>query len=239
MKKANPYLAPVFVLGALLALFFPGSAQAQDKERVRSITVTGRGEVSAKPDMAEIDAGVVTQAATAAAALDQNSTKMKQILEDLIASGIARKDTQTSGFSISPLYERPNLSSSKGRKIAGYRVVNGVSVKIRDIDRLGRTLDSLVRLGANQLNGVLFSISDPEPLLDGARVKAMEEARRKAELLTQAGGAKVGRILSIHEDGGRAPRPVLAARAEMSRSVPIAPGEQTLAVSVQVVYELE
>jgi uncharacterized protein YggE len=239
MKTASHILTPVFVLGALLALSFPWSAHAQDKGRVRSITVTGRGEFSAKPDLAEIDAGVVTQAATAAAALDQNSEKMQKVLEGLTASAIAKKDIQTSRFSISPLYHRPKRGSSEGRKIVGYRVVNQVRVKIRDIDRLGRTLDRLVRLGANQLNGVRFSISKPEPLLDKARVKAMKEARRKAELLTEAGGAKVGRILSIHENGRQAPRPVFAARAEMAQSVPIAPGEQTLSVNVLVIYEID
>jgi uncharacterized protein YggE len=226
-------------LGLVLALLSSRAVQAADDEPQRSISVTGSGEVQAKPDRAQVSAGVVTQGNTAAAALDENSKTMQAVFAGLAGFGIPKEDVQTSSFSILSQYTRPAPRSEEPPQLVGYRVVNQLTVTIRNLDRLGKGLDMLVRLGANQLHGVEFTVSDPEPLLDQARIEAVRAARHKAELLSQAAGAKLGRVLSIQETSRHLPQPALSMRAETVASVPIAAGRETLTVSVTVRFALE
>jgi uncharacterized protein len=124
----------------------------------------------------------------------------------------------------------------------GYQAGNDVRVRVRDLNRLGVLLDALVTAGSNQLQGISFAIDDTTALLDQARDRAVQDARRKAERYAAAAGVQVGRVLSISEAGAEIPRPLMrmaAAEMDMGSSVPIASGEQELGVSVNVVYELE
>ena len=126
-------------------------------------------------------------------------------------------------------------------RIIGYRVANRIAVKVRALDRLGAMLDAVVAAGADRLDGVRFSIAEPERFADAARREAMADARRKAEIYATAAGVRVGRVLDIAEHGVRLPPPIRLQAAEMSvrAAVPIAPGEQRVSVTVTVVYEIE
>ena len=212
---------------------------AAGTSRPPSITVTGKGELQVKPDTAQIQAGVVTTAATAATALDENSALMRRVLSGLTTFGIPATDVQTSNFSIIPQYHRPAPRTQEEARIIGYQVVNQVTVVVRALERLGEALDTLVRLGANQIHGVQFAVSNPAALLDQAWVAAVQEARRKAELLSQTAGAKLGRVLSIQETSAAMPRIAFARQAETAASVPIAPGSETLSVHLTIVFALE
>jgi uncharacterized protein YggE len=204
-----------------------------------SITVVGSGTASARPDIAEVAAGVVTQSATAAQALAQNNAAMGKVLKAVTALGIEDKDIQTTNVSVVP-QRRQGRQEAQPPEILGYEVSNQLRIKVRDLAVLGRLLDTLVGEGANVLGGISFSVGDPAPVLDQARAKAMADARRRAEAYTQAAGVKLGRVLSIREGapavprfGGEMPR-ALAASA-----VPVAPGEQEFQASVTVTYALE
>lgn len=205
-----------------------------------SITVQGTGEVAATPDTAEIQAGVVTQAEFAAEALDANSAAMTKVMQTLEGAGLAKKDIQTSQFSVSPVYERNN-EHMRERKIVGYQVTNQVQIKVRKLDSVGEILDKLVAQGANQVNSIRFSVAEPERLLDEARRKAMADARRKAELYVQAEDLKLGRPLLIQEQAPRLPqaRALQAAAFAARDAVPIAAGELTFQASIQVTYRLD
>jgi uncharacterized protein YggE len=231
-----------FVLPALLLA--PVFAQAQtrsDSAATPSITVGGEGEMRAKPDQAEISVGVVTEAETAEAAVQKNNEAMEKLLDALRRAGIAKKDVQTTDFNVSPIrdYDRENKQSPR---IVGYRVVNQVQVQVHKLDRLGEILDTLVQHGANQIHGVSFSIGDEREVLDQARLKAMANARRKAQLYAEAADAKLGHVLSIEEISSPAPpRPMYAPerlQAAAASAVPVAPGEQTLTVNITVTYKL-
>lgn len=207
--------------------------------RLPSITVTGKGELQVKPDTAQVQVGVVTNAVTAAAALDDNSAMMRRVLSGLTTFGIPATDVQTSNFSIMPQYHRTTPRTQEEPRIIGYQVVNQVTVVVRALERLGETLDTLVRLGANQIHGVQFTVSNPAALLDKAWVAAVQEARHKAELLSQTAGVKLGRVLSMQETSVAMPRMTFARQAEATASVPIASGSETLAVHLTVVFALE
>jgi hypothetical protein len=104
--------------------------------------------------------------------------------------------------------------------------------------RLGEMLDSAITLGANQVNGINFDVSNAETLKDEARKQAMVNAKRRAELYATAAGAQLGSVLTISEDVSSGPRPMPLARAAMAGNVPIEAGTRTLTVEVHVTYAL-
>jgi len=141
------------VAAACIALASPALAQPVPP----SISVSGEATVSAAPDLAEIEAGVTTEAKTARAASEANAKAMNAVLAALKTSGIAPKDVQTSQISLQPQMTSRNNSSAPPQ-ITGYRATNRVSVTLRDIAKIGDTLDALVASGANDIGGVGFSV---------------------------------------------------------------------------------
>jgi len=225
-------------LGALMALgLFAGNAKAEEFQR--TITITGQGQVSVKPDIAVVDSGVVTQAKTAAEALAANTEAMQSVFAALKNLGIEDRDMRTSQFSVNAMHTRPERGEAA--RISGYQVSNLVSVTLRDLDRVGEVLDRLVSNGSNELRGIRFQVEKPGPLMDGAREEAVKDALRKAKIYVAAAGVALGPVLTINEHGGGGrPQPMFArAMAMESSDVPIAAGEQTLSTSVTLVIGLE
>ncbi len=203
------------------------------------LNVSAQAEASRAPDVATISAGVVTQAADGNAAMRQNAEQMARVVAAIKAAGIADKDVQTSGISLNPQYR---YAENEPPKITGYQASNNVSLKVRDIARLGKVLDALASVGANQINGPTFEIDQPEPVYDQARLEALKKAQARAETYAKALGLKVRRIVSISEGGnGFRPVPMMAMRAQAMdkmESTPVQPGESTVSVSLDVVFEL-
>lgn len=202
------------------------------------ITVTGEGQVAVVPDMATISLGVTVNGDTAKAALDANSAALAAVLERLSSAGIDAKDIQTSGLSLGPVYD---YSASGGaQKVLGYTASNMVTVQVRAIDKVGPVLDASVTDGANMLNGITFGLLDPVPATDEARKKAVEDARRKADLYAGAAGVELGGIVSITE-GGNFGMPMMMGGASYAKaeSVPVAVGELSVGASVTITYEVK
>lgn len=208
--------------------------------QTRTLTVTGAGEASATPDMAVISIGVQTEGPNAAAALRSNSSRMRAMIDQLKELDVADRDIQTSGLSINPRYD---YDSDQGvPRLIGFTASNTVTARLRDLDKAGDVLDKAVQSGANTLNNIAFTFSDPQPLYDTARNNAVEKARAQAELLSQAAGVRLGPILSI-QDGFvsiPSPRPMMARmEAAFDQSVPLARGESTITANVTIVYEIQ
>ena len=140
---------------------------------------------------------------------------------------------------MSPQYEQQRRQASQNPpKIIGYVATNQLHIRVRNLSALGAVLDSVVKAGSNQINGIRFDIDDKTELLDRARSQAIFDARRRAEVYAVAAGAKLGNVKSIREAGIPSPQPRPMLRAMAADAVPIAPGEQSLSVSVTVVYAL-
>ena len=213
-----------------------GLALAQSPEAPSAITVSGEGEVKGKPNLARIQAAVVTHAASAQEAISANNADMARVFRALEDLGVASTDIQTSGFAVSPRYGRHG-DSNRPAEIVGYEASNRVTVVIRGIDRVGETLDGLVRAGANQISGIAFAVDNPTALLDEARQLAVADARRRAQLYASAAGVELGPILWLREGGGHTPVAFESARA-MS-VVPVAPGEVTYRANITASFAIE
>ncbi len=232
--RRNSYIAIVVGLG----LFLPMGGALADREPAEVISVSGVGEVTVKPDVAEIRTGVVSQERSAEAALRANSAAIARVIDGLAERGIVAPDVATQSFSVAPLYGARNPGSTEAPPIVGFQVSNQVLVRLRDVTQAGAILDILVRLGANQVGSVSFRVDDSAGPLDEARKLAVGDAQRKAALLAKAAGVKLGRVLSIQEGGGGAPQP-LARSFAFAEATSIEPGEQVLSARVTVVFRLD
>lgn len=241
LKFASVVFLSLFAAIALLIVFNPGFAAAGNDAPARTMTVSGNGAASGKPDIATINLGVLSEAKTASEALEENNQKMATLLTSLKQAGIEEKDIQTSQFNVSPRYTRyKNELGQSENRISGYRVSNQVHVIVRELDGFGAILDTVIADGANTMNGISFGFSNPDPMVDAARVNAIKEARRKAELYAQTAGVSLGKILTFQEQYGSTPRPVHArAMVEDMKAVPIAVGESEITAGVTITWELE
>ncbi|HHB80301.1 MAG TPA: DUF541 domain-containing protein [Aliiroseovarius sp.] len=222
------------VLG-FLALFAHG-ALAQDSPR--TISVSGAGSVEAPPDMATITLGVSQQARSAGEALAAVSEVSAAIFARLEATGVAARDMQTSNLNLNPLFSDRSSVSNAPPRIVGYQVSNMITIRVRELDDLGAILDQVAKDGANTFNGLQFGLVAPEPLAAKARVAAVKDAIARAELLANAAGVRLGPVLSISDQSGGGPRPVMAdmAFARSVEAMPVAGGELSIQASVSMVF---
>lgn len=236
----------ILPLLAAAALSLPSVVSAQATMQVQPISgtrldISASGEVTRVPDVAIISTGVVTRAAKATAAIQQNAARMQRVRAALRAAGIEDKDIQTSSINLNPEY---HYQQNQPPRLTGYTASNQVSVRFRDIAKTGEILDVLVAEGANQINGPSLTIDKPEQALDEARLKAIANGRARADLYARALGMRVTRLLSVSESGGYAvppPMPMYARVEAMSAdaSTKIDPGEQKVQVSVAMSFELQ
>ena len=235
------------ILAALMigAASLPAAAGAQQTVAVAQsiagtrLDLSVTGEATRIPDVAMISSGVVTRAASARAALQQNAAKMDRVRAALKRAGIADRDIQTSNISLNPDYR---YAENQPPKLTGYTASNQVNVRFRDIAATGEILDALVAEGANQINGPTLTIDKPDEALDEARAKALAAGRARAELYARSLGMRVVRLLSVSESGGSYPVPppmpmMMEARAQ-SASTKIDPGEQKLQMTLGMTFEL-
>lgn len=225
------------VTAAGLAVALPAGAALAQAAPPAQITVTGEGVVTAAPDMATVSLGVTSTGDTATAAMDANSAALAAVLERIKAAGVEDRDIQTASLQLNPTWSA--YDSAEGQKITGYTATNQIDLRVRDLAQLGAVLDAAIKDGANTLNGITFGVTEPDPLLDEARKTAVANARARAELLTQAAGVGLGRVLSISEGGGMMPPPPMY-KMEMAAAspVPIEGGEVNLMASVTLTYEI-
>jgi uncharacterized protein len=237
--------AYLFALAATASLTGVSAVEAQ-MNQTQTISGTrlelnARGEARVVPDLAIVSAGVLTQAADSTLAMRDNAARMSKVFAALKAAGIAEKDIQTQAVSLSPQYRYNN---NEAPVIIGYQANNTVSVRFRDIGKSGAVLDALVKQGANQINGPSLTVENPEAAQDKARLDAIKTLRGRAELYARATGTKVKRIVSMSEsiEFSGNPMPMMMARGVSEDAAPktsIAPGEQSLGITISAVFELE
>ncbi|TDH34497.1 SIMPL domain-containing protein [Pseudohoeflea suaedae] len=224
---------------------FVSSALAQEEAAKASvITVFAEGTASVVPDMAVINLTVLREADTAREALDANTAAMNEVLAALKEDGIEDRDIQTSNFSIQPRWVYPKKDDgNQTPTISGYQVTNGLTVRIRNLERVGDILDTSITLGVNQGGQIDFTNDKPDETIGQARKNAVMNARKKAEEMAEAAGVTLGRITSMSEQSYA--QPIRMARSSMlkmaadeSAPVPVAAGENEYSVSVSMSFEI-
>jgi uncharacterized protein YggE len=202
------------------------------------ITVTGTGNVSGVPNELDLSMGVQANGGSVAGALRQANGAVRSITAVLTHSGVAASDIQTSGLSIQPNY------SSSGAP-SGYGVSEQISVTLRHLSAAGSQISAAARAGGNAtvIDGVSLNLSDTSSLMAAARVKAVTDAKAKAEAYARALGRPLGPVVSMSETPPALPYQPLpfgeaVPAAGRASAVPVHPGTQQLSVTVTVVFAL-
>ncbi len=240
-----PRLLTGVVFAAALAGFAGTQALAAETgPREPVIVVSGEGHSATAPDMAILSFSVVKDAKTAREALSANNKAMSDVLAALKTAGIADRDLQTSGFAINPQYVYPDNSDGGNRQpeLTGYQVANSLTIRVRDLAKLGEIIDSAVTLGVNQGGSIQFTNDKPDAVITEARKAAVADAIAKAKVLAEAAGVEIGRVIEISENAGRPePMPMMRSMAKDAgaEAVPIANGENSYTVSVSVTFAIK
>ncbi|MQC18184.1 MAG: DUF541 domain-containing protein [Chloroflexi bacterium] len=231
--------------GALLALGVACTPTTEvtvagsDDAGMRGISVTGEGIVSVRPDIGLVNVGVEVTAPTVADARNNAADAMSAIESALSDEGVDETDVQTQYFNIYPQY---SYSEREAPQIVAFTVSNTVTVKVRDLNNVSAVLDAVIEAGGDavRVNGIQFTVEDPESFLSDARREAVENARARAEILASAAGVTLGEAISISESTGF-PGEFYPAADRMGLgggATPISPGEQQLNVNVSVVFAI-
>jgi uncharacterized protein YggE len=231
------------VVAALLFAAFSQNATAQTapaQARIPTLTLSGEGTAEAAPELAMVQIGVAVTAKVAKDALAENSKLLAAALNAAKESGIEPRDLQTSGLSLRPDIVR--AEKWPHREVIGYQVNNVVTMRVRDIGKLGALLDRLVALGVNDIRSISFAVANPAPLIEQARAEAIKDVMRKAEKYAEAANLRIVRVLDLSESGVEAPSPrplVLTRAASAPRpEVPVEAGELTYRARVNAIFEI-
>ncbi len=209
------------------------------------IWVSGEGKVIVVPDIANLNLGVSSQAATVSEAQSQAAAAMDKIMTALKEAGVAEQDIQTANFSIYQVTRWDDEGSQE--VVVGYRVNNMVIAKIRDVENAGSIIDKVAEAGGDltRINGINFTVDNPEQYYAEAREKAMKDAKSKAEQLASLSGVTLGKPTYVSENISTPPIPyngVYFARDAAAGAVPetaISPGESDIIINVQVAYAIK
>lgn len=247
MKNLLPLKVLLGIVLAVLALFLIAKTRTAWAERdyvgkaVRDrdvMTISGTGKVTAKPDLAQVDVGLFSEGASVATVQAGNTSKMNAIIAALKDMGIAADDIQTSGYNL-----QPKINWNEGRQtINGYTLSQNMNIKVRDLEKVGEVLEKSVSLGANQIQGVRFTVDDPTSLQDEARLEAIQDAKKKAEALAEAVGLHIVKVVTFSESGGYMPPEAMmydSASVGLQRAAPqIESGTLDVNMTVSVTFEV-
>jgi uncharacterized protein len=184
-----------------------GQFIGRDVEAGNTISVSGTGDIYAKPDLAVGTFSVVSEAKTVAEAMADNTTKMSSVVEAVKELGAADKDLQTTNFSVYPRYEYQKVDGPdaaiypNGKSVlVGYGVNSSLQVKMRDMEKIGQIIEGATKAGANEVGDLQFTIDKQDDLKKQARDQAIGQAKAKAEDLASQLGVRLVRIANFNEN---------------------------------------
>ncbi|MCA1625280.1 MAG: SIMPL domain-containing protein [Acidobacteria bacterium] len=217
----------------------PGGASQTSGTRSTTITVSGDARVMAQPDTAAVSVSVVTQNKNATEAQQQNAARTTAVLNALKRVAGAAAEVKTSGYSLVP---QRIYRENQPPTITGYEARNSITVTMRDLTKVGAVIDAATQAGANNIDGIAFSLRDDRQARNQALSEATREALGKANALAQTLGGRVVRIVAIEEDSGN-PRPMVYAQQEAlasrSADTPIEVGTLEINSQVRLIAEIE
>ncbi len=209
-----------------------GAAAAQDT--TPGVTVTGSAEVTRAPDLAIVRLGVAREASSSARAVEAMTTGIASVLGALASEGIAEADIRTEDLRLAPVRDDTERVPGTPRPVVA---ATTVSVRVSDLDALGPLIDAAVRAGANRVDGVDFTLSDPAAAREAAQRAAFADASVSAETYAAAAGVALGPVVSLTDHGGGM-RPVAMDSLGAAAAVPVAPGRVSVTARVTVVFGL-
>ena len=244
------------VLALALVVATAGMARAQDDDDTPSlddtprITVGGTASTEVPPDLATITLGVTSHKPTAKAAADATATAAQAVIDEAKAEGVKPVDITTQTLSLAQTFENQQDAHGNfiGRKPTGFDASNNVAIRIRDLAKAGALAQALIDKGANDFEGIAFSVEHPQPILDKLAGEAVANAKRQAVIMAQAAGVKLGRVLAIERSTASSPRIFRFSggttfgserRVAAPAPMPVEAGSQGLAADATVTWAID
>ena len=265
LMQATTALIIILALVAV-ALFFLAVQWVKISKNVgveqNTITVSGRGEIVAVPDIATISFSVHEEGKTTADAQEKATAKTNKVLAFLSTQDIDEKDVKTTGYNAYPEYEYFYANGDircyasycpppyvQKQNIIRYIVEQQIEVKVRDITKAGAVLAGIGEQNVSNLSGVAFTIDDEESLKEDARALAIADAREQAERLAKELNVRLGKIVSFNESGNypmpmyyKAERDMAMGAVTMESQAPapeVPAGENEIISNVTIVYQIK
>jgi uncharacterized protein YggE len=210
----------------------------------RTITVTGYGIAYGAPDIVTMGLGVQSSNTSIPTAMDDTNTRMQAVIQALKDGGVAAEDIRTDNYSIYQDYGKvpqPSATGDQSQQETTYNVSIGVTVTVRDPNKVGDLLSAAVSAGANMVNYIQFDIANRTPLESQARSQAVNDAKSRADELAKLLGMQVGEPLTVVESGGYAPGPMYGGGGggvQAAAVPPISQGQLSVSMSVTITYAL-
>lgn len=238
----------VFTAVAICNKIKEGKYIGQEIEAKNTITVSDKGEIYVKPDLALTTFSVTNEAKTVAGAMSENTEKMNAVIDFIKDQGVEDKDLKTTSFNIYPRYEWyeeiriPPYPQGK-RVLVGYEVRQSLEVKIRDMGKIGDIIEGATVAGADQVGDLQFTVDNIDEFKKQAREQAIEKTKTKAKELASQLGVKLVRITNFSESGV-VPRYY---ELELEKALPMGAGEEVpqieigenkIEVTVTITYEI-
>lgn len=220
----------------------PISVSQTTTEKTSTFDINGTSEISTIPDQAEVTVGITVNQNTVAAAQNQANQVINNITESVRQLGVESKDIKTVNFNVNPRYDYESDTPT----ITGYSVDTSVRVKVKELDTINQVIDTATANGANQVNGISFTISDEkeEELRKQARKEAIEDAKESAKELADLADMRLGKIVDISENNvGSEQPPIMYARNELAVAdaggspTSVEPGSTSYTYQVTLSYE--
>ena len=237
-------LARTSVLALALALPMGAASAAETTAPTpATITIGGTGTAYVAPDTAEITVGVVTEEADAARTHAENAAQTARVHNAVRALGVADRDIQTVHYDFSQRYDMRD--GSRSEEVIGYTAQNSVVITVRDLNNVGKIIDAALANGANRIDSLNFTASDTSAAKNEALTDAVHGAKEKAQAVASALGVRLVRIANVYADTqADMPRnenymPMMMAKGASAAATPIAPGELSVAATVNVTYVVE
>lgn len=239
-------------VAGVLALAVPAAAQEPTRAAgERLIRVTGVGEVEAQPDMAQLIFAVETAGSSAQQAAQQNSQAMERVIQALVGAGVPRASIETRNFSVIPVYDHPEpprpvepgMAAPQEPRISGYRAVNMVLLRTRELTRVGALIDVALGAGANRMDLLSFDLDDAEAAQAEALRRAVARARAAAETMAAALGVSLGTVVEATTSVEPSPRGMMMERMmvqarDAAMAVPVQPATQVVRAHATVAFQL-
>ena len=212
-------------------------------QETRTISVDGTSVIKAMPDRATVNISIESTAKDAKEASAQNAVVMNKIQKDIMALAITKDNIKTTNYNLYPLY---NHKDNGSQEITGYNVSNQITVTVDNIDLVGNVIDTAINAGANSVNSIEFSLKDPQSYKDKVLVQAINDARRKADIIAKTLGKNVVNVVSVNSNNSyieaRTFNSMMYAKAADSAaagaSSPIQAGDISVKANVSIVFEI-
>jgi uncharacterized protein YggE len=229
-------------IGALAAALVAQAAGAQGVSDTRfaatTLDLTGHGEARQPPDLATIDLGVTTDAASAQAAMAQNAAAMTAVIAAVRGKGVGPREIMTSTLGLAPQYA---YAQGQPARLTGYQATDRITVTLTDLGLVGPVVDAAVGAGANDAGQISFGLKSRASAESFARLAAIKALDDKAAAMADAAGYHIRRLVNLSEASAtQGPQPRMFRSAQVA-AVPVTPvetGEVVISVDVAGEFEL-